>query len=269
MSQVIERLRVQVTGQGPRTLVFGNGFGTEQTIWAPIVQDLARDHRVVTFDPAGSPLTMESWQRSRHTRLEGYAEDLLEVIEATGGQPVSYVGHSFGGMTGVLAANAEPGLFKDLVLIGASARYLNAPEDGYEGGMVSAQVDQVTQAMRTDYAAWVNGFSQVFMGNAHQPGLAAVFAASLRLLRPDVALAVIEMILRSDRRSDCAAYGGLGLRTLLLQTRQDAAVPQAAALWLARQLGAQYEELDLEGHFPHLLDPARVTRHLRAFLGQA
>lgn len=266
MPSLSSSLRVTLTGQGARTLVLGNGFATEQSIWAPIVEDLAADYRVVTFDPAGSNTTSEAWQPSRHRRLEGYAEDLLGIIEALGVDKISYIGHSFSGMTGVLAACAEPSLFERMVLIGASARYLDEPGDGYAGGMVSANVDQVVEAMGQDYAAWANGFSKVFMGNADQPSLAAGFADMLRSLRPDIALAVIEMILRSDRRADCRQLGALGIPTLVLQTRQDAAVPSAAAHWLAQALGARYEELDLEGHFPHLLDPQLIVRRLRNFL---
>lgn len=121
-------------------------------------------------------------------------------------------------MTGVLAACAEPFLFDRMVLIGASARYLDESGDGYVGGMVSANLDQVLEGMAHDYAAWANGFSKVFMGNADQPSLAAGFEATLRALRPDIALAVIEMILRSDRRADCRQLGALGIPTLVLQT---------------------------------------------------
>lgn len=84
MSSLSSSLRVTIKGQGVRTLGFGNGFGTEQPVWAPIVEDLAADYRVVTFDPAGSSTTPEAWQPSRHRRLDGYAEDLLGIVEGLG-----------------------------------------------------------------------------------------------------------------------------------------------------------------------------------------
>lgn len=266
MDSLSHQLHISVTGQGRRTLVFGNGFGTVQSIWAPIVADLAADHRVITFDCAGSSGNPEVWQRARHTRLEGYAEDLLRVMDTAGADPITYIGHSFAGMVGVVAACVEPSRFERVALIGASARYLNDPEAGYVGGLISSQVDEVALAMKQDYAAWANGFSQHFMGNPDKPILAAGFATTLQSLRPDVALAVIEMILRSDRRDDCRQFAALGIPTLVLQTRADAAVPSTAASWLVQTLQARYEELDLEGHFPHMLDPDLVTRHLRAFL---
>lgn len=266
MPSIQQRLHATVKGQGPRTLVFGNGFGTQQAIWAPIVQDLSADHRIVTFDIAGSSTTLPAWQRSRHTRLGGYAEDLVALIESVAAGPVSYIGHSMSAMAGVLAACAEPSLFERLVLLGASARYLDDPAQGYVGGFQASDVDQVVQAMSQDYAAWANGFSQAFMGNPDQPDLAAGFAQALKTLRADIALAVIDMVLRSDERDECLRLGTLGIPTLVMQTRQDLAVPQAASHWLAQALHARWLELDLEGHFPHLLDPALVTRHLRAFL---
>lgn len=266
MNSLLHQLHVAVTGQGARTLVFGNGFGTLQSVWSPIVQELSRDWRVVTFDPAGSGSTLPAWQRSRHGRLEGYAEDLLSIIEGQGVGPVTYVGHSFSGMVGVLAAVVEPALFERMVLIGASARYLDDPQSGYQGGMQDTDVDQVVKAMSQDYASWANGFSQVFMGNLDKPDLACGFAESLRTLRPDVALATIEMILRSDQRVECRQLGGLGIPTLVMQTRHDAAVPRAASQWLAQTLRAQWQELDLEGHFPHVLDPRLVASRIRAFV---
>lgn len=257
---------ITITGQGPRTLVFGNGFGTVQSIWAPMVRDLAADHRIVTFDTAGCGAAQQAWQRSRHSRLEGYAEDLLAVIESLDVERITYIGHSFSGMAGVLAAAAEPSLFERIVLIGASARYLNDPDNGYTGGMSPTDVEQALQMLSLDFAAWANGFSQVFMANSDRPDLAASFAATLKALRPDIALTVIEMILLSDRRADCLALGALHIPTLVMQTRRDAAVSHAASQWLAQTLQARWIELDLEGHFPHQVDPALVTRHVRDFL---
>ena len=104
------------------------------------------------------------------------------------------------------------------------------------------------------------------MGNPDQPDLAAGFAQSLKMLRPDIALAVLEMVWRSDRRVDCRTLGSRGIPTLVLQTRHDAAVPQGASRWLAEALHAHWKELDLEGHFPHVLAPSLVARHIRDFL---
>ncbi len=267
MSALFPPLNVSVTGHGTRTLVFGNGFGTVASIWTPIVEALAADHRVVTFDMAGSGRAERAWQASRHVRLEGFAEDLIHIIEGLDAEKITYIGHSLAGMVGVVAACAEPALFERMILIGASARYLDDPAAHYVGGMSSDAVEQILAAISQDYAAWANGFSQLMMGHADQPGLATGFAHTLKALRPDIALAGMEMILHADRRADCKELGALGIPTLVLQTRQDAAVPQSASHWLADALHAQWTELDLEGHFPHLVNPSLVASRIRAFLG--
>ena len=169
-------------------------------------------------------------------------------------------------MIGMLALNADPGLFSRMVLLGASARYLDDPASGYQGGATSAAVDEMQTRMMTDYAEWANGFSRAAMGNPDQPDLAADFARSLKVLRPDIASAVLGMILRSDHRADAERHGRQGVPTLLLQTARDIAVPLAAAEWLARAAQAQFCLLDADGHFPHLAAPGLVSRALLDFL---
>ncbi len=263
-----ERFDIQDRGSGTPPIVFGNGFGTVQGVWGPLIDALDGGRRVVTFDPAGaSPRTLAALQPSRHDRIEGFAEDLLQVIESVG-ERVIFVGHSFSGMAGMLAALAEPALFRGVVLIGASARYIDDPGSGYVGGMTQAGVDSAVAHMKQDFVNWSNGFSKAVAANPGRAEVAGQFAASLRELRPDVGARVISMILRGDYRDACVDYGALGIPTLSLHARVDAAVAREASQWLAQATGARSVELDLEGHFPHVVDPPLVAGHISDFLGQ-
>ncbi len=267
MSKVLEKFHVSIRGEGDSTVVFANGFGTTQGIWNGVIEALGPGYRVVTFDHAGAcPATLGAYQASRHGTQDGYAEDLLAVLESLDAGRVAYVGHSFSGMIGVLAASVEPGPFERMVLVGASARYLDDLAGGYRGGLEQAMVDQVLRDMDADYASWVNGFSQAFMGNPERPDFATTFADSLRALRPDIAASSIAMILQSDHREACRRYASLDIPTLVMQTAHDLAVPAEASHWLSTALGARRVELDVTGHFPHLVAPGLVARHLRNFL---
>lgn len=244
----------------------GQGFGTTQSSWQPIVDRLvAAGYRVMTFDGAGTtPATVPLYRSERHASLYGFAEDLLALLAAEGATAVSYVGHSAGGMVGLLALLGQPGLFRTLSLVGASARYIDDPATGYVGGFKAAGIDELVAAMRGNYAAWANGFAQLVVANPERPALALEFYRSLLALRPDIASEVLPAILRSDHRPDAI---GVALPVQVLQTAHDPAVPLAAAEWLAEATRAEdFRVLPLSGHFPHISDPQRVGDAVLAFL---
>lgn len=267
MGRVLEVYQVAVHGDGPQTVVLANGFGTTQQVWQAQVERLRSRYRVVTFDWAGSTAATEAaYQASRHDRLFGFAEDLVDIVEDLDLRGAAFVGHSVSGMIGMLAVNAEPDLFSRLVLIGASARYIDEPAAGYPGGFSVEHVDEIQASMAQDFVEWANGFSRATMGNPEQPDFAAGFASSLKVLRPDIASAVLGMILRSDHRPDAERFGQHGLPTLLLQTQSDVAVPLGAAEWLARATGGELQLVGADGHYPHVVVPEIVNRAILDFL---
>ncbi len=267
MHDVTEKFQVTIHGGGAHTVILANGFGTTQQVWGSQVQALRQSYRVVTFDTAGSTAaTMAAWQPSRHRRLYGFAEDLVSIVETLGLQGATYVGHSLSASAGLLAACAAPGLFSGMVFIGCSACYVNDPTGGYTGGFSEADIKSLLADMTHDYIAWANGFSPLAMGNPDRPDLAASFANSLKVMRPDVAVDALGAAFLSDHRSDALRYGKLGLPTLLLQSTNDVAVPLAAAQWLASATGGQLHVLNAQGHFPHIANPAAVTQEIMEFL---
>jgi len=264
-----KRFQVTVQGQGRHTVVLGNGFGTTQSAWKNVIHVLQEHYRVVSFETAGAvPSTIDAYQPLRHARLHGFAEDLVGIVESLELHGATYVGHSLGGMMGLLAVCAEPDLFSGLVLLGASARYIDDPDTGYVGGFSEAEVTAIHDGMASDYATWANGFSRLAMKNPGQPELADSFASSLKALRPDLATAILTTAFRSDCRAEALQYGRLGLPTLLLQTAHDVAVPLSAAEWLAQATGAELHQLAIEGHFPHIVAPEVVGQQILDFVEQ-
>ena len=262
----MHRLQVTIHGRGEHTVVFGHGFGTTQLAWDPQVEILKKRCRVVTFNHAGATeQTIAAYQPSRHSRYEGFAEDLLGIGDEFDLQGATYVGHSMGAMIGVIAACAEPSMFSGMVLIGGSARYIRDAATGY-AGTTEQEVAELLGGMTKNYVEWANGFSSVAMANPDKPDLAANFATALKTLRPDLAVEVLRSAFYSDYRTEAEQYGRLGLPTLLLQTKSDIAVPLAAAEWLAKATGGDLHLIDAEGHFPHIAAPDAVARELSTFL---
>lgn len=261
----LKRHRVRVTGKAdaPRTLVFIHGFGTDQSAWKPVSRAFLEDHRIVVYDHAGTGNDLdEPFDFERYTGLEAYAHDLVDICTALELKDAIAVGASMGAMIAVLAALRRPGLFRRLILVGGSARYLD--DDGYRGGLTPADLEGMYGAMTANYQAWAAGFAPHVLGADVTMETKADFVRTLGAIRPDIAQRVARTIFESDHRRDVAQ---LERPTLILQTRQDIAVPMEAAEFLHRSIrDSRLQVLKASGHLPHLTAPREVVAAMRAWL---
>ncbi|WP_293766112.1 alpha/beta hydrolase [uncultured Aquitalea sp.] len=259
---LLERFSPRFWGHGPRLVVLGHGIGTDQNAWR--LQRLAlveAGYRVLTFDFAGAtPETEASFSPHHHDTLYGFAEDLLVLLHHLEIEPAAYVGHSIGGMIGLLACVAEPSRFERLVLLGASARYVDDPASAYQGGFTQEAVQQLLDAARTDYAKWANGFAPAMVGEVNPHLSSAEFSRHLQTLRPDIVHTMLKAAFLSDHRAEVER---LSRPLYVLQTSEDVAVPWSAAQWLAEHGRARaLIRLPTHGHLPHMTAPDSVNAAL-------
>ncbi|MBZ8140008.1 alpha/beta hydrolase [Rubrivivax gelatinosus] len=249
--------------QAEQVLVFAHGFGTDQRAWDAIWPHYAADFRIVRFDHVGAGRSdPQAFEQHRYLTMDRYAQDLNELLDALDLRDVVFVGHSMGALAGLLAAIERPEQFARLVAIGASARYLD--DVGYQGGFSETDLNALYRAVTTGRDAWADAFAPVAMGNRDRPELAAHFAETIKSVPADAVLTVLCSIFQSDYREH---IGRLERPTLLLQTREDAAVPHAAADYLHRSIrGSELVVLDAEGHLPHLSAPQQVLAAMDGFV---
>src|SRR5436853_6110401 len=97
-------LNATMTGPaGAPVLVFVHGFGCGQEMWRLVAPAFAEDHRVILLDLPGSAASDPStYDADRHSTLEGYADDILQVLRELGVDDVTFVGHSVASMMGVV-----------------------------------------------------------------------------------------------------------------------------------------------------------------------
>lgn len=262
----MERFNARRLGSDGPVVVLGHGFGADQTAWHAQVDALiGHGYSVVLFDFAGATEhTLPAYQSGRHNSLYGFAEDLAMLLAAMKIRDALYVGHSLGGMAGLLASNGEPGLFRAMCLLASSACYISDPETGYVGGFAREQISQLLQAMQQDYAAWANGFAPMVVANPDRPLLALEFTRRLLLLRPDMAVKVLSAAFLSDHRPDVEK---VSVPIRILQTEFDPAVPMSAARWLATHARAEsFEVIPTLGHFPHWTAANAVNASLLDFV---
>src|SRR5690349_3959238 len=120
------RNNVHVSGSGGATMVFSHGFGCDQTMWRYLAPAFEDAFRVITYDLVGSGRSdLSAYDRQRYGSLHGYAEDLLQVLDAFATGPVILVGHSVSAMIGMLATIKAPERFLAQVMVAPSACYIN------------------------------------------------------------------------------------------------------------------------------------------------
>ncbi|QCB93275.1 alpha/beta fold hydrolase [Cellulomonas shaoxiangyii] len=262
---VLARHDAHVSGNadGP-TLVLAHGFGCDQSMWRYVAPAFERSHRVVLFDHIGAGGSdLGSYDPKRYGRLQGYADDVVALVEAVGG-PVVLVGHSVSAMVGVLAAGSRPDLFERLVLVCPSPRYVD--DDGYRGGFSADEIDDLLTTMDANYLGWAQFIAPVIVGRPDRPELAQELANSFCRTDPAIGRHFARTTFLSDNREDVAR---VAVRTLVVQSRVDAIAPPQVGRWVHEHLqDSEMVLLDAVGHCPNLSSPEALVAVLRDFLGR-
>jgi sigma-B regulation protein RsbQ len=257
------QLRNHVTtfGHGPRTLLFANGFGCDQTIWRFVAPSFGGDHRVVLFDYVGSGRADASaYDPRRYGSLDGYARDLVEVAEALDLRDAVLVGHSIGCTVGIRAALEASGRFERLVLVCPSPRFLDDPPD-YVGGFQRSDVEGLLELMDRNYLGWAAAFSGMVV---KEPELARELSDSFCSLDRRVANRFAQLTFLSDVRDDLPR---VRQPCLVIQCARDDIAPTVVGEYVRDHLRrSKYVLLDAEGHCPHVSHPREVEARIREYL---
>ncbi len=111
--------RISGAPEGAPAIVFAHGFGCDQSMWRLVAPAFEHDYRVVLFDHVGAGGSdATAYDLDRHASLDGYADDVLELLDELALGPVVLVGHSVSATIATLAAARRPELFDRLVLVG-------------------------------------------------------------------------------------------------------------------------------------------------------
>jgi sigma-B regulation protein RsbQ len=266
--EMASRLNVVVTGPaGAPALVFLHGFGCGQGMWRHVTPSFESDHRIVLFDlPGSGDADPAAYDPERHGSLEGYADDVLQVLADLGldqdQRGVTLVGHSVASMIGVLAHVAAPSVVTRLVLVSPSARYI---DDGdYRGGFAPADVEDLLETMDRNHLGWQRPLSGLVAGADHDETRAELEDSFCRT-PPEIAAQFAAVTFRGDNRAD---LDRVTAPTLVLQVRDDAIAPMSAGEYVHDHIaGSELVVLETRGHAPHVSDPDDVVAAISGFLG--
>lgn len=262
---VQSRNNVKCYGSGPVSMLFAHGFGCDQSMWRLVAPAFAERFQVITFDLVGSGGSdLGAYERKKYNSLQGYADDVLEIVDEFATGPVIFVGHSVSAMVGVLATAAAPERFAAQIMVGPSPCYIN--DGDYLGGFSREDIDELLETMDANYLGWSSNIAPAIMGVPDRPELGVELTTSFCRNDPEIAKHFARVTFLSDHRGDLART-----RTpaLILQCSDDMIAPRAVGDYLHRQLpDSKLEVIDNVGHCPHLSAPTASSDAINSFLAR-
>ena len=219
---------------------------------------------VVLFDYVGAGRSEnKSYDAVRYNSLDGYASDVIEIIDALGLREVIFVGHSVSSMIGLMASIRRPELFRRLVLVCPSPRYVNElPE--YVGGFNRQDIEGLLDLMDKNPLGWAGFLAPIVMKNPDKPELVEELERSFCTIQPEIARQFARVTFLSDNRADLAK---VTTPALILQCAEDSVAPEAVGRFVHQHLaGSTYHALQATGHCPHVSHPEETIRVVREYL---
>jgi sigma-B regulation protein RsbQ len=257
------RNNVLIKGEGPTTMLFAHGFGCDQTMWRLLTPQFSERYRIVTFDLVGSGASdVSAYDYAKYSSLHGYADDVLEIVEAFSDTPVIFVGHSVSAIIGLLASIKAPANFAAQIMVGPSPCYIN--DGDYVGGFDRADVDDLLSTMESNYLGWSSTMAPAIMGAHDHPALGQELTNSFCRADPKIAQHFARATFLSDHRADVSESV---TPTLLLQCSDDLIAPMSVGEFMHRTMQkSTLRIIDNVGHCPHLSAPTESSKAMVDFL---
>ncbi|WP_336055718.1 alpha/beta fold hydrolase [Nitratireductor sp. CH_MIT9313-5] len=260
---VLQRNNVAVRGSGEKAMVFAHGFGCDQNMWRLVYPAFENEYKIVLFDHVGAGKSdLSAYDREKYSDLNGYADDVVEIIRELELNDVIFVGHSVSAMIGALASIKAPELFESIVMVGPSPRYIDEGE--YRGGFSQSQIEELLDFLDDNHMGWSAAMGPTIMGNPDRPELSEELVNSFCRTDPDIARHFARVTFTSDNRDDLPR---VKTRSLVLQCKEDViAAPHVGEYVHEKLPDSEFALLDATGHCPNLSAPDEVISAMRNFL---
>lgn len=262
-----DRLSVEVVGSGPDVILIP-GLASSREVWRPLANRLSATHRVHLVQLAG--FAGEPWTHGDGPFVEPEVAELARYIAEAGLDRPAIIGHSMGGLSGLLLAQRQPALVGRLMIVDALPFY-----SALFGPTVTAETARPVAAqlaagmIAADEASYRAQQQQAAQGLARDPAIRE---------------AMVEWSMASDRRAVAAAFSDVmttdarpGLAamttpvTALYATDADGGPPPALAegLWTQEYStlpGVRMVRIDGARHFIMADQPALFDAAVDDFL---
>jgi sigma-B regulation protein RsbQ len=254
-------IKIMGAENGP-TILLVHGFGCDQNLWRHVADRLKSDFRLVLIDLVGSGSSdPAAWDEAKYSSLEGYAADILEIVEELDLHQVVFVGHSVSAMIGALATIHDPTRFAKLVLLTPSPRYID--DAGYRGGFSEADIGELLESLEQNYLGWSRAMAPVIMGTPERPELQDELGEAFCRTDPTCARVFARTTFLSDSRPDLPR---VSLPTLVIESAEDAIAPREVGAYVHTHTPrSRLVTVNTTGHCPHVSAPDATASAIAEF----
>lgn len=259
----VKRNNVVIKGKGTQVMMFAHGFGCDQNMWRYITSAFEEDYKIILFDHVGAGGSdLSAFMPHKYEKLEGYANDVIEIATALQLHDIIFVGHSVSSLIGIIASQKSPGLFQSLILVAPSPSYV---DDGdYVGGFTKPQIEELLESLDNNHLGWSMTMAPVIMGNPDRKELGDELANSFCRTDPAIAKHFARTTFLSDKRE---LLSSVNIPSLILQCSDDVIAPQAVGKYMHQQMtGSQLVLMQATGHCPNLSAPEETIDAIKKFL---
>lgn len=259
----IKRNNVVVSGNGENVMMFAHGFGCDQNMWRYVYPAFQDNYKIVLFDHVGAGNSdLSAYSFKKYDKLEGYAEDIVEIARELNLKNAIFVGHSVSAVMGIIAADMAPDIFKSLILISPSPSYIN--QEDYVGGFTKSEIDELLESLNNNHLGWSMAMAPVIMGNPEREELGNELANSFCKTDPEIAKHFAKTTFLTDKR-DILQHTKIPV--LILQCSSDVIAPIEVGHFMHNQItDSQLVVMKATGHCPNLSAPEETISAISNFL---
>lgn len=251
-------LYIQTLGQGP-DLVMIHGWGMHGGVWGPVLESLATSFRLHLVDLPG----LGHSQSITPYTLKNLSATIAQAMP----DAIAVCGWSLGGQVALRWALDKPDQVSKLVLVGATPKFINAPD--WFCGIEAEIFQQFATQVQQDYRGTLSKFLalQAHGGEASKETIRRLREQFFQRGEPtaESLQSGLEILLQTDMREE---IGSINTPTLILHGDYDKLAPLEAGQWLAKHLPvAQLCVCKGASHAPFLSHPAWFAERIKEFSG--
>ncbi len=232
-------------------------------MWRYVAPSFHDRYRTVLFDLVGSGGSdLSCYDYQKYGALDGYANDVLEILDQFADGPAVFVGHSVSAMIGMLATIRAPERFIANIMVGPSPSFLN--DGDYVGGFTRPDIDGLPETLENYFLGWSSTMAPTIMGAPEQPELGQELANSFCRTDPDIAKHFARVTFLADHRADLTK---VTTPTLIIQSDDDLLAPVGVGHYMHRAIAdSRLCVVKNIGHCPHLSAPSASVDAMTSFL---
>ena len=267
------RVFYEVYGSGePTILLLPTWSIIHSRFWKMQIPDLARRHRVITFDGRGNgrsdrPETPEAYAETE------FAGDAIAVMDATATRQAVVMGLSMGAQRGLILATDHADRVAGIVFIGPSLALQPRSPDREVVNEFLQQLESDegwakynAHYWRRDYPGFLEFFFSQCFSEAHSTKPIEDTVGWGQETDPETLILTELAPGIGDRDATLARCAKVACPVLVIHGRDDRISPYSRGARLARATGGQLITMEGGGHIPNARDPVRVNLVLREFI---